>query len=187
MPDLDGFETAAYIKRREKTRHIPIIFLTAISKELHHVFRGYSAGAVDYVLKPFDPLVLRSKVAVFIDLYEKERALRESERRFRTAFEHAPIGIALTTLDGRFLDANQRPAHDARPLARRSADTRRCAASSHRGRPRASLSDYLRPGRGRRAVRLQRRDALPAPRGRAGARARERLRGPGRGRQARCT
>jgi PAS domain S-box-containing protein len=107
MPDLDGFETAAYIKRREKTRHIPIIFLTAISKELHHVFRGYSAGAVDYVLKPFDPLVLRSKVAVFIDLYEKERALRESERRFRTAFEHAPIGIALMTLDGRLVDANR--------------------------------------------------------------------------------
>ena len=107
MPDLDGFETAAYIKRREKTRHIPIIFLTAISKELHHVFRGYSAGAVDYVLKPFDPLILRSKVAVFIDLYEKERALRESERRFRTAFEHAPIGIALLTLDGRFVDANR--------------------------------------------------------------------------------
>ncbi len=107
MPELDGFETAAYIKRREKTRHIPIIFLTAISKELHHVFRGYSAGAVDYVLKPFDPLVLRSKVAVFIDLYEKERALRESERRFRTAFEHAPIGIALTALDGRFVDANR--------------------------------------------------------------------------------
>jgi len=107
MPDLDGFETAAYIKRREKTRHIPIIFLTAISKELHHVFRGYSAGAVDYVLKPFDPLILRSKVAVFIELYEKERALRESERRFRTAFEHAPIGIALLTLDGRFVDANR--------------------------------------------------------------------------------
>ena len=107
MPDLDGFETAAYIKRREKTRHIPIIFLTAISKELHHVFRGYSAGAVDYVLKPFDPLVLRSKVAVFVDLYEKERALRESERRFRTAFEHAPIGVALMTLEGRFVDVNR--------------------------------------------------------------------------------
>ena len=107
MPELDGFETAAYIKRREKTRHIPIIFLTAISKELHHVFRGYSAGAVDYVLKPFDPLVLRSKVAVFIDLYEKERALRESERHFRTAFEHAPIGIALMSLEGRFVDVNR--------------------------------------------------------------------------------
>ena len=107
MPDLDGFETAAYIKRREKTRHIPIIFLTALSKEMHNVFKGYSAGAVDYVLKPFDPVVLRSKVAVFVDLYEKERALRDSERRFRTAFEHAPIGIALMTLDGRFVDVNR--------------------------------------------------------------------------------
>ena len=107
MPELDGFETAAYIKRRDKTRHIPIIFLTAISKELHHVFKGYSAGAVDYVLKPFDPIILRSKVAVFVDLHEKERALRESERRFRTAFEHAPIGVALVTLEGQFVDVNR--------------------------------------------------------------------------------
>ena len=148
MPELDGFETAAYIKRREKTRHIPIIFLTAISKELHHVFRGYSAGAVDYVLKPFDPLVLRSKVAVFIDLYEKERALRESERRFRTAFEHAPIGIALMTLDGRFVDANRAllamldRSHaellDARSRVRSStATTARCCATTWAGSGRA--------------------------------------------------
>jgi PAS domain S-box-containing protein len=141
MPDLDGFETAAYIKRREKTRHIPIIFLTAISKELHHVFRGYSAGAVDYVLKPFDPLVLRSKVAVFIDLYEKERALRESEQRFRTAFEHAPIGIALTTLDGRFVDANRAL---LTMLGRSHADllTRDPAGLAHRD-DRAVLNDYV--------------------------------------------
>src|SRR5262249_41104320 len=68
MPDLDGFETAALIKQREKTRLIPIIFLTAISTEEHHVFRGYSSGAVDYLTKPFDPDVLRSKVSIFIDL-----------------------------------------------------------------------------------------------------------------------
>jgi len=141
MPELDGFETAAYIKRREKTRHIPIIFLTAISKELHHVFRGYSAGAVDYVLKPFDPLVLRSKVAVFIDLYEKERALRESERRFRTAFEHAAIGIALTTLDGRFVDANRSL---LTMLNRSHADLlTQVAASLVHPDDRAVLDDYL--------------------------------------------
>ena len=141
MPELDGFETAAYIKRREKTRHVPIIFLTAISKELHHVFRGYSAGAVDYVLKPFDPLVLRSKVAVFIDLYEKERALRESEQRFRTAFEHAPIGIALMTLDGRFVDANRAL---LAMLDRSHSDllTRDPVALAHRD-DRAVLGDYL--------------------------------------------
>ncbi|MEA2460074.1 MAG: hypothetical protein QOH90_251 [Actinomycetota bacterium] len=69
MPGLDGFETAELIKAREKTRHIPIIFLTAISKDPHHALRGYSVGAVDYIFKPFDPEVLRSKVGVFIDLY----------------------------------------------------------------------------------------------------------------------
>lgn len=77
MPGMDGFETAAHIKRRERTRDIPIIFLTAISREPQHAFRGYSAGAVDYLAKPFDPWVLRAKVAVFVELYRKNRQLRE--------------------------------------------------------------------------------------------------------------
>ena len=80
MPGLDGFETAELIKQRERSQSIPIIFLTAISKEEQHVFRGYSAGAVDYLFKPFDPQVLRSKVAVFIDLHRKtEKLKRQSE------------------------------------------------------------------------------------------------------------
>jgi PAS domain S-box-containing protein len=83
MPGMDGFATAELIKQRERTRHIPIIFLTAISKDEHHVFRGYSAGAVDYLFKPFAPEVLRSKVAVFIDLWEKTQRLREHEGRLR--------------------------------------------------------------------------------------------------------
>jgi PAS domain S-box-containing protein len=83
MPGLDGFETAELIKQRERTRHIPIIFLTAISKDEQHVFRGYSAGAVDYLFKPFAPEVLRSKVAVFIELWEKTERLREQEERLR--------------------------------------------------------------------------------------------------------
>ncbi len=73
MPGIDGFETAAHIKQREKSRHIPIIFLTAISKEPHHTLRGYTVGAVDYVFKPFDPDVLRSKVSVFVELYQLRR------------------------------------------------------------------------------------------------------------------
>jgi CheY-like chemotaxis protein len=77
MPGMDGFETAAHIKRRERTRDIPIIFLTAISREPQHAFRGYSAGAVDYLSKPFDPWVLRAKVAVFVELHRKNRQLRE--------------------------------------------------------------------------------------------------------------
>jgi PAS domain S-box-containing protein len=83
MPGMDGFATAELIKQRERTRHIPIIFLTAISKDEQHVFRGYSAGAVDYLFKPFAPEVLRSKVAVFIDLWEKTQRLREHEERLR--------------------------------------------------------------------------------------------------------
>jgi PAS domain S-box-containing protein len=107
MPGMDGFETAELIKTRERTQHIPIIFLTAIDKERQQVFRGYSVGAVDYLFKPFDPDVLRSKVGVFVDLYEKNVALAESEERFRTAFANAPIGIALLGVDGSFLDVNQ--------------------------------------------------------------------------------
>lgn len=71
MPGMDGFETAAHIKRRERTRDIPIIFLTAINHGPHHTFRGYAAGAVDYISKPFDPWVLRAKVSVFVELYMK--------------------------------------------------------------------------------------------------------------------
>ena len=75
MPGMDGFETAAHIKRREKTRDIPILFLTAIDGEAHQAFRGYAAGAVDYLAKPFDPWVLRAKVGVFVELYEKRSEL----------------------------------------------------------------------------------------------------------------
>ena len=106
MPGLDGFETAALIKQRERTRHVPIIFVTAISKDTEHIFRGYSEGAVDYLLKPYDPAVLRSKVSVFVQLWEKSAALEASEQRFRTAFANAPAGAALVDGDGRLALVN---------------------------------------------------------------------------------
>ena len=68
MPDLDGFETAALIRKRERTRNTPIIFVTAVHREEQHIVRGYAGGAVDYVLKPFDPEVMRSKVQAFVNL-----------------------------------------------------------------------------------------------------------------------
>ncbi|CAN7743973.1 response regulator [Mesorhizobium amorphae] len=71
MPGLDGYETAALIRQREQSKRTPLIFLTAINKEDAHMLRGYDAGAVDYVFKPFDPVMLRSKVAVFVELHEK--------------------------------------------------------------------------------------------------------------------
>ncbi|MDQ4080883.1 MAG: ATP-binding protein [Gemmatimonadota bacterium] len=85
MPGMNGFETAKVIKSRERSRHIPIIFLTAISKEEQYVFEGYSVGAVDYLSKPFHPDVLRSKVSVFVELHEKSRQIRDQEQRLRHA------------------------------------------------------------------------------------------------------
>jgi CheY-like chemotaxis protein len=75
MPDLDGFETAELIKQRDKTRDIPIIFLTALNQSIEHHLRGYEAGAVDYISKPVDAHLLRSKVSVFLDLHEKRHLL----------------------------------------------------------------------------------------------------------------
>lgn len=75
MPGMDGFETAQLIKAREKTRHVPIIFLTAISGEAEHHLQGYRSGAVDYVYKPFNPEALRAKVAVFLELWRQGNLL----------------------------------------------------------------------------------------------------------------
>jgi CheY-like chemotaxis protein len=90
MPGLDGFETAGHIKRREKTKDVPIIFLTAINNEPHHAFRGYAAGAVDYISKPFDPWVLRAKVSVFVELYMKNRQIREQAALLRHQLADSP-------------------------------------------------------------------------------------------------
>ena len=101
MPGMDGFETASHIKRRPKTRDVPIIFLTAASAEPDHAFRGYAAGAVDYISKPFDPWVLRAKVAVFVELYAKNRQLREQAELLRSqlgtgaALERGPVRKAI--------------------------------------------------------------------------------------------
>jgi serine phosphatase RsbU (regulator of sigma subunit)/anti-sigma regulatory factor (Ser/Thr protein kinase) len=86
MPGLDGLETARYINARARTRHTPIIFLTAHAQDVEQVFRAYAAGAVDYVVKPFDPDVLRSKVAVFVEL-QRERGERIREERARAEAE----------------------------------------------------------------------------------------------------
>ncbi|HUR84963.1 MAG TPA: SpoIIE family protein phosphatase [Solirubrobacteraceae bacterium] len=107
MPGLDGFETAELIRGRERTRAVPIIFVTAISKEPHHVFRGYGAGAVDYIFKPFDAHVLRSKVEVFVELFERGRAIAASEELLRATFEDAPIGMARAGSDGRLRHVNR--------------------------------------------------------------------------------
>ena len=89
MPGLDGYETAALIRKREQSKNTPIIFLTAINKEDAHMLRGYDAGAVDYVFKPFDPVMLRSKVSVFVELYEKTAEIERKAEREQRLLEEA--------------------------------------------------------------------------------------------------
>jgi CheY-like chemotaxis protein len=101
MPGMDGFETAAHIKRRPKTRDVPIIFLTARNAEPDYAFRSYSAGAVDYIAKPFDPWVLRAKVSVFVDLYTKTRQLSDQATMLR-----AQLGDSLAVAEAVRADAD---------------------------------------------------------------------------------
>jgi PAS domain S-box-containing protein len=92
MPGMDGYETAQLIRAREQTKRIPIIFLSAINKEVEHLIRGYSMGAVDYVFKPVEPIVLQSKVAVFVDLFMMRREIQLKalqEQQLRDANLHA--------------------------------------------------------------------------------------------------
>jgi PAS domain S-box-containing protein len=109
MAGMDGFETASHIKAHERTAETPLIFVTALSRDTEHIFKGYAQGAVDYLLKPIDPDILRSKVSVFVDLYmrgqkikaqeallrRRERARLESrsERRLRRFLEALPVPV----------------------------------------------------------------------------------------------
>ncbi len=77
MPEMDGFETAALIRQRERSRLTPIIFLTALGRSEEHILRGYDLGAVDYMSKPFVPAILRSKVSVFVELHRKSTLLSQ--------------------------------------------------------------------------------------------------------------
>jgi len=88
MPGIDGFETARLIRSRERSRLTPIIFLTAAADEMSSMFRGYEVGAVDYLQKPVVPEILKSKVAVFVELHRKTERLRESEEKLRRLAAH---------------------------------------------------------------------------------------------------
>ncbi|MEU1311683.1 response regulator [Streptomyces cinnamoneus] len=162
MPGMDGFETAAHIKRRERTRDIPIIFLTAINHGPHHTFRGYAAGAVDYISKPFDPWVLRAKVSVFVELYMKNCQLREQASLLRLQLENGggsgrtgviesqePAGL-LAELSAR-LAAVEEQAEALSKQLDESADAAAVATAAHLERKLTGLRralDALEPGTG---------------------------------------
>ncbi|MFF4188611.1 two-component system response regulator [Streptomyces sp. NPDC001691] len=157
MPGMDGFETAAHIKRRERTRDIPIIFLTAINHGPHHTFRGYAAGAVDYISKPFDPWVLRAKVSVFVELYMKNCQLREQAALLRLQLEGGQGGAAkesaglLAELSARLAAVEEQAEALSKQLDDDSADAAAVATAAHLERKLTGLRralDALEPGTG---------------------------------------
>ncbi|MEW6088017.1 MAG: diguanylate cyclase [bacterium] len=97
MPDMDGFETAKLMRGIDKTKHIPIIFVTAINKDQKYVFRGYESGAVDYIFKPLDPDILKSKVNVFVELYRQKNRLEEINLELSTLYKL--MSVVSTTID----------------------------------------------------------------------------------------
>ena len=107
MPEMDGFETAELMRGIEKTKHIPIIFVTAISKEQKYVFKGYEAGAVDYLFKPLEPEILRNKVSVFINLYRHKKRIEQQSAELAVKVEELKIARqaaeAATTAKSEFL------------------------------------------------------------------------------------
>jgi PAS domain S-box-containing protein len=98
MPGMDGYEVAQMVRGREQTKRIPIIFLSAVNKETEHLIRGYSMGAVDYVFKPVEPIVLRSKVAVFVDLFQMTLEIRRKAQA-----EQALLDATIKANDQRLL------------------------------------------------------------------------------------
>ena len=157
MPGMDGYETAQIIRSRDQTKGIPIVFLSAVNKETEHLLRGYAMGAVDYVFKPVDPVILRSKVAVFVDLFAKSK---EVERKAR--YEQA------------LLDANSSRERRAPAGGTGAAPGRATAGGDHPVAADGPLSRALRPRtsgcRTMSAATSRRSPALPSRRWRSGPR-----------------
>lgn len=85
MPGMDGFETASHIQAYERSKHVPIIFISANSKEAQHLSAGYSAGAIDYMVKPFVPQILKAKIQAFIRLYDMQKSLQLQAEQLESA------------------------------------------------------------------------------------------------------
>ncbi|MBF0178828.1 MAG: response regulator [Magnetococcales bacterium] len=110
MPDMDGFEVVKLMSGVNRTRTIPIIFMSAVFLEDRHALNGYDLGAVDYLVKPFHPSVLRAKVKVFLDLFRHKEALRARDaqiKRFRDILDHSGDEILMFDIEtGLLLDGN---------------------------------------------------------------------------------
>ncbi|MEH2450973.1 hybrid sensor histidine kinase/response regulator [Nostoc sp.] len=163
MPGMDGFETATLIRNRGRSRHTPIIFLTAFSSSDQMLFKGYALGAVDYLLKPLDLNILTSKVTVFVELFKKTEAvkqqaaqlvavnaeLRQSEERLRSLSTCSPVGIFEIDTEGGCRYTNPRYQTICGLKAAESLEKRWLESVHPEDRERAvtSWSDYIREGR----------------------------------------
>lgn len=119
MPGLDGYETAKIVRAREQTKRIPIVFLSAVNKETEHLIRGYSMGAVDYVFKPVEPIVLRSKVAVFVDLYQMTRETKRKAMQTQALLDEnlrAHAELVRTERELRQAEHRQAAIHNSLPI-----------------------------------------------------------------------
>ena len=155
---MEGFETASHIKRRERTRQVPIIFLPAADRDAQLARRGYAVGAVDYLTKPFDPWVLRAKVSVFVELYMKNCQLREQAALLRLQLEGGgkstgvetkePAGL-LAGLSARRATVEEQAEALSKQLGDESTDAAAVATAAHLERKLTGLRralDALEPG-----------------------------------------
>jgi len=107
MPEMDGFEMAELMRGSEKTKYVPIIFVTAISKEQKNVFKGYESGAVDYLFKPLDPDILKGKVNVFIELHRQKKLLTQSKEYTDNIIKSMVDALIVVNPDGMIRRVNQ--------------------------------------------------------------------------------
>src|SRR5690348_13715152 len=151
MPEMDGFETATLIRERDKSRHTPIIFLTAADKSQTQAVRGYAVGAVDYLVKPIVPEFVRSKVAVFVELAKKNELLRRqaellkaSEQEARElAEEQAELVRDLEHKNRELESFSYAVSHDLRAPLRRIESFSRAVQDSHADRLDEAGRHYL--------------------------------------------
>ncbi|MGK5083035.1 ATP-binding protein [Bdellovibrionota bacterium FG-1] len=115
MPGMDGLETSRRLRSLDRSQTTPVILLTGMFPDETHIRLGYEVGAVDFISKPYDPRILKSKVAVFVDLFRKTETIRRqeqllheaSESRFRTIFEQSPLAIQLFSLEAQCVEVNE--------------------------------------------------------------------------------